>query len=127
MPPSKRKIAFVSDATLQAGDKREALRLPHPRGVDEVLFARRGARLLELQRKTASFGAWFVDDGVVSETGVVLATHSRAVLVVDGDHLTVGAHLVGCARHGMRAVLASRNQPSRYSDAVRAYVGEAVT
>ena len=117
MAPSKRKIAFVSDATLQAGDKLEALRLPHPRGVDEVLFARRGARLLELQRKTAAFGAWFVDDGVVSETGVVLATPYDArfslLAILNGRPADLRGKFApleqivadGAERHGCRALL----------------------
>ena len=69
----KRKIGLVCDE-LAAGAALEATSLPHPRGVDKVLFAASGRRLLELQRRTADYGSWFVDDGVLSETGVVLAT-----------------------------------------------------
>ena len=78
---AKRKIALVC-GDVSRDESLTCVSLPHPRGLEKVLFVRRGTKLLELQRKSAEFGSWFVDDAVHSDSGVVLATPYDARLTV---------------------------------------------
>jgi len=69
----KRTVALVC-ADLAGSDTLDVVQLPHPRGEEKVLFARQGGRWLELQRRKAEFGAWFVNDAAHSGDGLVTAT-----------------------------------------------------